>query len=901
MPLRSHSHRPTPPSTGESITPTNLDSELPLTPANSETSRCASFGLYTGDLADAINFTEAHTPLLDAVDEHLKHYEDSLSAVSESEEEGDEKPASDSEKYYKHQLRTDQHANLPESRSVVQFRAGHHRSSSAPVKPLKSALAKSPPGSPPEYEGAILKKKKIRFADDPSSSDLSLRRRMTAPENTIAAALSTPFQQSDRQIGARVPWYGDDDESGRSFDLYSTAMNANMLGVLDNALIAEAEHAAAEMAEDALAAETDDAEDRVDSTVDQGDHELSSQDSTSDIGQTKDAAEDEAEGIANQDDLEHSLQDSASDIDQIEDTAEDDADSTVERDDLEHSLQGSLSDIDQTEDAAGEDDTGRFDASDGDTDKDDADSVDGDQDDTVEDEAMSIASVTADDDSQDEARFSTPMQAPNESDPLFLMELEPSVSPIGRPTDQREDDIDCELKPLPMIRETEVLVSAPAPRRTPPPPKAPNLRRLSDPYTRGRCDSPIMSARRRASSMTDFQKVHPLNLYPLKASPAECAVTACTVRASEQPKVITVYQHPAARYKQGAQKPTQTIQTVCSGSSTYQMLWDEPSRSSSDSDVTLFEEADVPGVNEPEVTEPDDSLLAHISRTPSPMRKATTKLAAWFWAREQEQGEDSDSHSVPLMATDHDVRHMPSSRVTPPVEVEDPPAPPNTAKTSGASSARHSGPQSPYEDDDIAQDTIEEGVEEVERDRHDEEGDSPIELRFRSTLSRVRSMPPSADYLAVPSNSLGLPTSPGGARFSRQLSNLAAEDEHFQGHRDSVDLYHRREREEELNNQLMATRDSFVLAKTKYDHKHPKVGGGGTAIQYSRFGGLSPIMDASPPESRIQLGLQSMSKLATEAKKMRAEEAHPEEHVGCAIYEVERPRWFEANCKRATV
>jgi len=194
-------------------------------------------------------------------------------------------------------------------------------------------------------------------------------------------------------------------------------------------------------------------------------------------------------------------------------------------------------------------------------------------------------------------------------------------------------------------------------------------------------------------------------------------------------------------------------------------------------------------------------------------------------------------------------------------------------------------------------------------DDHDQKGhihansDSPVELHFQQ-LSRVRSatMPAPTDYLAVPNygQSRSTPTSPSGGRLHsplpRPLSNLAAEDEHFKGHRDSFDLYNsRREKEERLNQQLMATRDSFLLTRSKYDSRFARTAGG-PVTQWSRFGGLSPIMDASPPDAKIERGLKAMSKLAQEQKVH--EEPHADEHVGCSICEVERPRWFEANCKK---
>lgn len=252
-PPRSSRH--TTPPAHNSAARSRVETELPLTPPNSQTSRSASFGLDTGDLAFAVDLTEAPTPLLDAVDEHLRRYEVELCAVSESEEE---RLGSEPEDYYKSQVGWDQPTDQTVTQFAVQPRSGHHRSSSAPAKPLKSALAKSPPGSPPsEYENGMPKRKKARFVDDPSGSDLSLRRRATAPDYILAATINTAFSSG------QVPWYGDDDDSGRNSQMQGITMSTSMLGDSDDALTAEADDAAAEMAEDAEAAEG-----AVDSTAD---------------------------------------------------------------------------------------------------------------------------------------------------------------------------------------------------------------------------------------------------------------------------------------------------------------------------------------------------------------------------------------------------------------------------------------------------------------------------------------------------------------------------------------------------------------------------------------------------------------------------------------------------------
>lgn len=83
------------------------------------------------------------------------------------------------------------------------------------------------------------------------------------------------------------------------------------------------------------------------------------------------------------------------------------------------------------------------------------------------------------------------------------------------------------------------------------PPNAYN-RRVSDSHTHFLDAAKPQLVPRRAS-MTDFTKLKSkLSHLPLassKASPARCAVTACSVRASESPQLNTVYEHPGERHE----------------------------------------------------------------------------------------------------------------------------------------------------------------------------------------------------------------------------------------------------------------------------------------------------------------------------------------------------------------
>ena len=434
--------------------------------------------------------------------------------------------------------------------------------------------------------------------------------------------------------------------------------------------------------------------------------------------------------------------------------------------------------------------------------------------------------------------------------------------------------------------------------------KEASRRRLSDPEIRG-VNLGSLNLDRRRASMTDFAKLKGrLKLLPPspKGSLAGCAVTACTVQAVESPKMNTMYQHPGARYKtvDAGKKPSKTAQTVRSDSGTFQVLWVEPPPSSSSSDVTLLESSGM----SPElvVSEGDIDIL----RTQSPMDKVKTKLAAWSWAKEQGlETEHGGPNWIPLLSFDAEGSQQPTGNHTP--RTDEPFAPPNTERPSGASSAKHSMNHSPQAG---GSDTL---------DADDDEDEQPLELKVKATLSRPPSAPPqnyrkpSADYLSLPiQQSRSTPSSPSGTRhtkaISRQLSNLPASETHFQTHRDSVILSHLRQTEGRMNQHLMNSRDSVVLTRSKFHDRYPKPAVD-PRVSWARVGrvgrALSPIPDASPPDARIQSGLRAMAKVADALErkegKGQANEfdgANPGEHEGCPIYEVERPRWFQANCKK---
>lgn len=426
-------------------------------------------------------------------------------------------------------------------------------------------------------------------------------------------------------------------------------------------------------------------------------------------------------------------------------------------------------------------------------------------------------------------------------------------------------------------------------------------RRSSDTFIQSAV-SPNIHGMRRVSTMTDYQRLKGRHKSPklvaFKASPASPAMTAMSVQPAEAWKVATIYEDPGHTSYGSEHSSRRTSQTIRSDLGISQMVWEEPS-SSSDSDITVLTGSGV------------DYLVAQDvegdNASSSPMERLKTKLKAWSWERElSEASHDSRLRQVPRSYTEERSGRRQSSDY-----LEEPPGPPNTVRHSGQSSALNSDPQTPTDAD---------------RDEYDED-DSVIELKAKawsrpipvpsSTSSAVAS---SSEFLAIPRRTSSLPVSP---------SVSESEETRFP-HRDSVDISHARMDLDEIRDKrnqelIMNARDSFLITKSRLEARHPKIGRSvtppGGAITWSRFGGLSPIVDASPPGVFLLEARAGKQKLVQtpeerpdehEAKKAKQyvrsaakkkvevveisrehENEHENEHEDCPICEVHRPRWFE--------
>ncbi|CAK3818892.1 Hypothetical predicted protein [Lecanosticta acicola] len=408
---------------------------------------------------------------------------------------------------------------------------------------------------------------------------------------------------------------------------------------------------------------------------------------------------------------------------------------------------------------------------------------------------------------------------------------------------------------------------------------------------------------RRTSSMTQAARVKGRLKVPafiaLKASPASPAFTACSIHIAESPRLNTVYESPAERFRPVERRASrQFAHTVQSDHGTYQMLWDDPDPSTASSIVTLLVD---PGLNVI-VTDDWSSLRHNEPHDGIPLGEVRTKLAIWNWEREiADDASDESSRSLPLLPLNDAEQQQRKWLSDHSPGIEDPPAPPNT----GRSSARHSGQYTPA----------------AEESEEEESEDSPIELNVRAVLAEKphhstqptpRATTPSNDYLSVPRHRSSLPASPS---INRDLWSLPSEDIKFRSHRDSVEItagyIRRREMEGKINQELMTGhKDSFILTKDKFASKYATKMPASTHVTVPwnrRFGGaLSPILDMSPPSSNsggLWASLGETARLPEPAMQVPEVEArdderyHPDEHQNCPICEEHRPRWFEANCR----
>ncbi|CAD0082296.1 unnamed protein product [Aureobasidium vineae] len=195
-----------------------------------------------------------------------------------------------------------------------------------------------------------------------------------------------------------------------------------------------------------------------------------------------------------------------------------------------------------------------------------------------------------------------------------------------------------------------------------------------------------------------------------------------------------------------------------------------------------------------------------------------------------------------------------------------PAVPPNTRATSDTPKKGHGGHSAKHSRSD---------------------GSSPLP----TPAAMVRSEPQSPTQSARVSPRLKPALKHAGPSVPTGVSTMY--DRSVPSHKDSLELVRHRMGEEWLtvDPQLSCTRDSIVLAKQRwerYPRSHAVID---EQSRHTKYGGLSTIMDASPPDHkaywaarREQLAKQK------EVDWQREIGGHPENDHDCPICEVERPR-----------
>lgn len=268
----------------------------------------------------------------------------------------------------------------------------------------------------------------------------------------------------------------------------------------------------------------------------------------------------------------------------------------------------------------------------------------------------------------------------------------------------------------------------------------------------------------------------------------------------------------------------------------------------------------------PGTSSPTDELK--FPAPPSPMEKVRTKLAVWSWAREQGlDAADGRPKWLPLL--DVDSQPTSRSRASRSSRTDDQPVVPhNSQHHSAAVSARHSESDGGSPVLSVQGSPKREAANVHVSDEDDDEYPL-LELKTRSS-SYGHSSPhirhPNHDYLATTvKQSRSTPTTPTEPQVAlpRQLSNLALEETHFKTHRNSLDLLQRRQQDEaKINHNLMNSRDSIILARSKFEERYP------TATldvrpAWSRADQMMRISDASPPDERREIGALALCRLGT--------------------------------------
>jgi hypothetical protein len=166
-------------------------------------------------------------------------------------------------------------------------------------------------------------------------------------------------------------------------------------------------------------------------------------------------------------------------------------------------------------------------------------------------------------------------------------------------------------------------------------------------------------------------------------------------------------------------------------------------------------------------------------------------------------------------------------------------------------------------------------------------GSSPVAAQVRMDPSEAQSSTPSArvsPHLKPALKHIG-PGTPAVA--------IITHDRSVHSHKDSLELVRHRFGEDwpTVDPQLSSTRDSIVLTKQrweKYPRSHAVID---DETGHVKYGGLSPIMDASPPDHKTYWAARREQLAKQKEMEWHREiNGHPENDHDCPICEVEKPR-----------
>lgn len=377
-------------------------------------------------------------------------------------------------------------------------------------------------------------------------------------------------------------------------------------------------------------------------------------------------------------------------------------------------------------------------------------------------------------------------------------------------------------------------------------------RRLATPPPTSRSSASIYPL---SSSLSDLFSASPETRFklPRKSHTADVATTRVDVHATTDADLggYDARGLPTIDEKQ----PILTTQTIISQSGCYDMTWEEQASASSSESLEPLSIAS--GRRKSGAIK-----QLHSAGPDSPMERVKSKLAAWSRSKEKNAWRFSWQGSARATA-DTSPDAAPSDEETR--------VPPNTRKSSAAvSRSRSRGDTSQGYTRSYSPFTMEEEEDEDTDSPHSSARTSPLPIAFHS-LAR------------------------GNAHHS-----LSARDRFLATHRDSVELAQQRLLQpsdpdsHEIPSLQLPSRDSIVIAQRRFE-KYPK-----SPVILDpqtgqiKFGGLSPIMDASPPDPRAHFAAFERQKLRREREGGVRETAEVGGHAAndheCPICAIERPR-----------